>query len=136
MAGSIWAPGGAQAEGVAMSLLPFDSQPDDVQVVSPTGQPVIAGRTDQARHASATGAAMAVETWTENQSEILQLLRNEPLSRPQLSAVTGLPINSICSLLAGLIDAGIVEASGDFDVQIWSNGRRTVREMFRIRRRG
>jgi predicted HTH transcriptional regulator len=118
-----------------MNLDLFDhAEPDDVQTVSPTGQPVIAGHTEQARHASATGAAKAVETWTENQSEILQLLRNEPLSRPQLSALTGLPINSICSLLQGLIDAGIVEASGDVDVQIWANQRRTVREKFRIRR--
>ena len=72
----------------------------------------------KASHSSYTGARAVVQTWTERQSELLQVLRNgSPMTRNELAAVMHWPLSSVCSVVNALIERELVEPTGDFDVQ-------------------
>lgn len=93
----------------------------------------ISGNTEQAKHASWTGAQAQVECWTEKRSELLQCLAaGGAMSRNELAAVLKWPLSSVCSVLDAVMDH--VESNGDFESVTWDSGKTTRRERFRVKR--
>lgn len=106
-----------------------------VPPVDPSVVPPIAGRTIPSRHASSTGAAKVVKTWSTRQSAVLQLLAGGAMSRQELAAVSHLPINSVCSVVGNLLERGVIEPDpGNWDIAQWPDGTTTTRERFRVKR--
>lgn len=97
-------------------------------------EPPIAGTWSSTRQASASGARAVVQTWSHRQSVVLQLLAGGPKCRQELVGLSGLPINSICSVVGALLKRKEIERTGDCDVHVDGNGKVTERERFRIRR--
>lgn len=112
----------------------FFVPPVAVTPVARAIDPPIAGKTDQARHASWTGARAVVETWPERQSVVLQLLAGGAKCRQELAGLTPYGINGICSVVAALLLKGAIEPTGDFDQATWASGLTTSRERLQIRR--
>ena len=91
--------------------------------------PPINGTTLKARHASYTGAVSALKARSANLVALRQLWR-EPRTINEISAITGLPVSSVCSLKKALeAELEIV----DFETVEWSHGRTTKRCRWRLR---
>lgn len=91
--------------------------------------------TGEARACSQTGARQAVRTWSERQSVMLQLLNSGPKSRQELAAISGYPINSVCSVVGQLLEIGAIEEdAGNVEVVTWADGGMTARTRLRIKR--
>ena len=86
-----------------------------------------------ASHASYTGSRVAVETWSERQSAILQLLRGGDKTRQELAGLSGYPLASVCSAVGALLKQGEIERTGEYDTAVFASGE-TKRERLRIRR--
>lgn len=110
----------------------MNQQPSFFDAPAPPSGPLppVSGKTRMARRASESGARMVVKCRSENVSRMLQLLR-EPLSRQQLHQLTGIPINSVCSLLEYCRKVGLVVSNGDYRIQQWKDGSVTKQERFR-----
>lgn len=85
---------------------PATSPVHDVTRVGPAGQPRIAESEFQsARHASATGAAAVLKTWTVRQSSYLQVVRNGgPISDHEAASVLKWQLSSVNSVRGALND--------------------------------
>lgn len=82
----------------------------------------VAGRSPQARHASATGAQRAVKDRGALAVAYLELLKTAgPLSDPQAAHALGRQISSICSTRNGLGD--LVVESGEYEITAWNTKR-------------
>jgi hypothetical protein len=81
-----------------------------------------------------SGARAASDKWTEKQMRIVDALRcHGPMSRQQIAAATGIPINAVCSLVNGLLNDDRIEPTGDVVIVRGVPGRRETRQtQFRV----
>lgn len=90
------------------------------------------GTSRESRAASYSGAVHAMKGRGEKVAALRQLLKNHgPLTFNAVSAITGWPIASVCSLKDALGDE--VEAQG-VELVDWGSGRTTRRMQWGIRR--
>src|SRR5262249_739988 len=99
-----------------------------LQIVTQTeldfsAQPPINGRTPQSRHSSWTGAVHAAEARSANMTALRQLWR-EPRTMNEVSAITGLPMSSVCSLKSAIEDE--LEVVDMIPIE-WGPGRRATK---------
>lgn len=94
----------------------------------------VAGKSQVAREASASGAIQASKTAGEKVTKILAALEKGPLSRQQLHDRTGVSINSMCSLIDHLLTSGQIARTHEKVTYRWPDGGETQQETFRLRR--
>lgn len=112
----------------------FSAEPVDPRSVSPVGQPLppVNGTSPESRHASWTGARVAVHTWGQKQSEYLQLLNaGGSMTDNEVAALVKWPLSSVCSIRNSLMAR--VETDG-FETATWDGGRTTRRTRWRLKR--
>ncbi len=86
-------------------LFNFEPPAHDVSKVSPTGEsrPPARGKFRASRHASLSGAAAAMKTWTVRQSAYLQVVRNAgALSDHEAAAILKCQLSSVNSVRGAL----------------------------------
>lgn len=84
-------------------LFDFSVPVSDLAKVGPTGNrlPPVNGTTPQSRHASWSGAVLAAETRSANIA-LLRQLWQEPHTMHEIADLSGLPIESVCSLKSAM----------------------------------
>lgn len=97
----------------------------------------VSGLTPAARHASASGAQAAGKGQSGRTRAYLRMLAEHgPCNDMEASALLGCYRTSINSIRHALMYAGLVEETGQFDVETFASGRVTRRQRYALTARG
>ena len=106
----------------------FDEERTPAQRTSAPALPPISGSTTMSRHASATGALAAWKDRSPNLRRMRELWQT-PRTIQEVADLTGLPINSVCSLKAAISNE-LTEVG--FQTVHHSGGRATKRTLLQL----